>query len=620
MAAFGLPAGGTPQGAALLKSDILGVFAHPDDETGMAATLARYALGEGKVVAAVYATRGEGGGNMVGTQSGPALGILREAELRRCLQTLGVRSCYFLDQTDFFYTESLAATFRKWNHDEALARLVRLVRALRPEIIVTMNPAPNPGQHGHHQAAAVLATEAFDAAADPHRFPEQIAEEGLEPWQVRRLFYGGEQGSRKVAVTTTDRLQDGRPAAEVAGAAMAEHRSQAFGNAGDSPWMRRPQVFSLMKTVVSIPIPKADLLEGLPLTGPAPALEMPPPAARPVIAFRPRPAIARYLQWVAEQHLPVPSAGFPADIPVVAGAVNPVELEVREDATGVIDGHLSWGLPTGWRVVSATRERRGKAAGNGLLRCEVEVPPDAREDVSFEARASWRGTNLQAQARLHPVPFGRVPRLRKAPSLAPDGKEEGWGEACQIHIGSDDLWQGHADGPADCSADVRVAHAEGDLFVEVRVHDDVVVSNIEPNDIRGHWRTDSVEICIDPASGSEETTGCFKLGIIPFDTTGAVRAARDADANQGPLETTAPDVKVVSRRTVDGYVVRAEIPLRRVGARLGRSPRLGFNVLVYDGDKEDAARGENINECRIAWAPRAGVQGRPEDWGRIELQ
>src|SRR5580692_384529 len=70
------------QGATLLKTDILAVFAHPDDETGVSAVLAEYALTKGKVAACVYCTRGEGGGNMVGTQWGQAQGILREAELR----------------------------------------------------------------------------------------------------------------------------------------------------------------------------------------------------------------------------------------------------------------------------------------------------------------------------------------------------------------------------------------------------------------------------------------------------------------------------------------------------------------------------------------------------------
>lgn len=115
-----------PQGAALLKADLLAIFAHPDDETGMASALARYALGEDAVVAHVYATRGEGGGNMVGTQAGPALGLLREAELREALTILGVRHCHFLDQLDWAYTESAAATLRKWDKEAALERLVRI--------------------------------------------------------------------------------------------------------------------------------------------------------------------------------------------------------------------------------------------------------------------------------------------------------------------------------------------------------------------------------------------------------------------------------------------------------------------------------------------------------------
>ena len=85
-ALLGRPCAGQPakQGADLLKTDIMGVFAHPDDETGVAATMAAYALGKGKVVANVYCTRGEGGGNMVGSQWGVSLGVLREAELRDC--------------------------------------------------------------------------------------------------------------------------------------------------------------------------------------------------------------------------------------------------------------------------------------------------------------------------------------------------------------------------------------------------------------------------------------------------------------------------------------------------------------------------------------------------------
>ena len=119
IAAFGLCADNLQQspkqGADLLKTDIMEcVFAHPDDETGASATLAAYGLGKGKVIANVYCTRGEGGGNSVGKQWGDSLGILREAELRDSMALVGVRYCYFLlIQAGFFYTESVAATLSK---------------------------------------------------------------------------------------------------------------------------------------------------------------------------------------------------------------------------------------------------------------------------------------------------------------------------------------------------------------------------------------------------------------------------------------------------------------------------------------------------------------------------
>ena len=125
-----------------------------------------------------------------------------------------------------------------------------------------------------------------------------------------------------------------------------------------------------------------------------------------------------------------------------------------------------------------------------------------------------------------------------------------------------------------------------------------------------------MEICLDPVGGAEHTMGCYKLGIFPFDTTGVVRAARDADSNQGPVEETAPKTRLISRRTADGYRIQAAIPSRRDRAPAHGRKRLGFNLIIYDGDKRDAAPGENINKSRIAWAPRSGVQGRPEDWGR----
>jgi hypothetical protein len=183
-----------------------------------------------------------------------------------------------------------------------------------------------------------------------------------------------------------------------------------------------------------------------------------------------------------------------------------------------------------------------------------------------------------------------------------------------------DLVQGKVANEADSSAQFRIGHDGKSLFVDIEVHDDHVVSNIAPNDIKGHWRSDSVEICIDPAGGAEDTMGCFKVGIFPFDSTGMVRALRDADANQGPIEDTAPSMKLISRRTPEGYRIQTVIPFREAGVRSARNRQIGFNLIIYDGDKPNAAPGENINKSRIAWSPRPGVQGRPEDWGRVELE
>lgn len=606
------------QGAALLKTDLLGVFAHPDDETGMAGTIARYALGEHRAVAHVYVTRGEGGGNMVGTQAGPALGILREAELRQCLAILGVRACSFLEQEDFFYTESHAATLRKWNRDEALAKLVRIVRALRPEVIVTMNPAPNPGQHGHHQAAGVLATEAFSAAADPTRFPAQLTVEGLAPWQARKLYYGGASGGAVATIDTTQPDLDGRTPAEVAGDALSHHRSQGFGSFANSPWLRRPQTFTLALSTVR-PLPNSThLFEGLPAPEPVRPIEFAPAPSLPPVSILPRPAIRRFLAWASTHRVRHAFANFAADVPVVAGEAATVFLQVPGQELPGIVKTLQVHTEAGWPVDIAD-----SGASPGVLHpvpitLNPQVPADATNDTTLEAVARIGGQEIVATARLHPVPLARIPRTG-AP-LPLEGEDPRWEGARILQVGPERTWQGSATNAADCSATLRILHDGQALELDIRVRDDVVVSNIAPDDIRGHWRSDSVEICLDPAGGAEDTTGCFKLGIFPFDTTGRVRAARDADARQGPVETTAPGVQLASRRTPDGYRIRARIPLDVVLGPGTRPGRLGFNVLVYDGDKAGAAPGENINECRLAWSPRAGVQGRPEDWGRIDLE
>ncbi len=609
-------------GAALLKTDIMGVFAHPDDETGMAATLAYYAKGQNSVVANVYCTRGEGGGNMVGTQWGASLGTLREAELRDCLATVGVRYCYFLDQLDWAYTESVSATLAKWGKEETLERLVRLVRALRPEVIVTMNPAPTPGQHGHHQAAGVLATEAFTAAADPNRFPLQLSKEGLAVWQPRRLFYGGGASNQVVAtITVNEPLADGRTPAQIAGKALANHRSQAFGNFGDSPWLQRPQRFLLVKTFVPNTGIERDLLGGLPVADASLSpIQFGSSGPRSDLVFRfvPRPAVANYEHWVHAQNIEHVAAQFGPDIPLVRGEPGEVRFELINNGAVQVEGELTFAAPEGWRIESS-RSKLELRPGQRLADSVKVIPPaDATKDDEISARfTATEGSTLAAKTKIHPLPRLSVAKVKHAPSI--DGNAKDWEKLPMFEILPTQLVQGKTAAAADSSASFRLAHDRKTLFINIDVRDNVIVTNIAPNDIRGHWRSDSVEICLDPANGAEHTMGCYKIGIFPWDSSGMARAARDADAKQGPIEETAPGTRIASTRTSDGYRIQAAIPFSEIGIKPGQS-RIGFNVIIYDGDKADAAPGENINKSRIAWAPRSGVQGRPEDWGRIDLE
>jgi len=179
------------------KADILLVVAHPDDEGAATPYLAR-ALDEGKRVAVAFGTRGSSGANEAGTEQAAALGTIREIEARRALATLGIHNVWFLGGKDTA-SQNVLQSLANWDHGVALEQLVRLVRLTRPEVMLTFLPGTFVGEdHGDHQAAGVLATEAFDLAGDPATFAEQVAApvrrlepflENLRPWQAKKIYY-----------------------------------------------------------------------------------------------------------------------------------------------------------------------------------------------------------------------------------------------------------------------------------------------------------------------------------------------------------------------------------------------------------------------------------------------
>ena len=166
---------------------IMQVTAHPDDEDGGMLTLE--SRGKGASVLLLTLTRGEGGQNKFGTETSDDLGILRTLELLQADKYYSVQQ-RFSHAIDFGYSKTADETFSKWHgHEIALGDVVRAIRIFRPDVLIARFSGTRRDGHGHHQASAILTMEAFRAAADPKRFPEQI-KEGLLPWQAKKLYAG----------------------------------------------------------------------------------------------------------------------------------------------------------------------------------------------------------------------------------------------------------------------------------------------------------------------------------------------------------------------------------------------------------------------------------------------
>ena len=186
------PDTGTPGLAETLRrlettARLLQVDAHPDDEDGGMLTLE--SRGKGATVTLLTLTRGEGGQNKTGSNLFDELGVLRTLEVLAADRYYGIEQ-RFSRVADFGYSKNPEETFQKWQgHDIALADIVRVIREFRPDVLVARFSGTERDGHGHHQASAILTREAFRAAADPNRFPEQI-KEGLLPWQAKKLYIG----------------------------------------------------------------------------------------------------------------------------------------------------------------------------------------------------------------------------------------------------------------------------------------------------------------------------------------------------------------------------------------------------------------------------------------------
>ena len=155
----------------------MGEWAHPDDDTSIIGPCGVWHERYGVRCGIIMVTRGEGGGNAVGTELGPALGLRRENEDRVAHYRSGTVDIFNLDRVDFFYNTSAPLTQYFWGEDETLRRITRIIRMTQPEIYIGFTPSLNAG-HGNHQQAGRYIWEGVKAAADPTHVPRAAARAG----------------------------------------------------------------------------------------------------------------------------------------------------------------------------------------------------------------------------------------------------------------------------------------------------------------------------------------------------------------------------------------------------------------------------------------------------------
>lgn len=239
---------------------VLYVAAHPDDEN---TRLLAYLASEKKVRTAYLSlTRGDGGQNLIGKEQGEPLGLIRTQELLAARRTDGAEQL-FTRANDFGFSKNPEETFAIWNHDSVLSDVVLAIRKFRPDVIICRFPTTGEGGHGHHTASAILALEAFGAAADSSRFPQQLKYAGV--WQARRIFWNTFNfGSTNT--TAPNQLKTdvgvfnsllGKSYGEIASESRSMHKSQGFGSA-----KQRGSNIEYFKFLKGDSV-KNDLLEGI---------------------------------------------------------------------------------------------------------------------------------------------------------------------------------------------------------------------------------------------------------------------------------------------------------------------------------------------------------------------
>lgn len=438
-------ASGAPQPDDRFKADILVVVAHPDDDSAVAAYLARAVFDQGKRVAVVYTTDGKGGNNQIATERGAALGAVRQIEARNALAALGINQVWFLEGRDTA-TQNVLLSLGNWGHGQVLEDVVRIMRLTRPEVVMTWFPHAVAGEnHGDHQAAAVVATEGFDLAGNPTVFPGQLAPprlrfptENLQPWQPKKLYFFSDAFDEKFMVgkgpeySVSDVSSTRKvPYAFCRLVAMSAYGSQ-FGNrlpkaltdalsSGDAetalkllvqlrPTALDPERFILGKSLVQASR-TGDIFEGL---SKGPITYVPPPPFEPAphtgFSIELAGTWSFYKEFWKAHGLDHLETILPNETAVLPGTEFPISVLLRNDSDdGAMVTVLSH-LPDGWTEKPRPKTYPLPAHSTYLVQTTVTAPSRDVRDwnvITFEAvkgTTSAGSVSIRVQVRPGAMP------------------------------------------------------------------------------------------------------------------------------------------------------------------------------------------------------------------------
>ena len=212
---------------------VLYIAAHPDDENTR--LLSWLANDRHYQTAYLSLTRGDGGQNLIGNEQSEELGLIRTQELLAARRTDGAEQ-FFTRAFDFGFSKNPEETFRIWDKEKILHDVVLVIRKFKPDVIITRFPTTGEGGHGHHTASAILAVDAFEAAADPSRFPEQVKLYGT--WKTKSLYWNNFKKWRDPNADVSAALKLdigsylpllGESVGEISARSRSQHKSQGFG-------------------------------------------------------------------------------------------------------------------------------------------------------------------------------------------------------------------------------------------------------------------------------------------------------------------------------------------------------------------------------------------------------